>query len=143
MKTYNKALNKLFNKTRGKLARFSLRGLLSSISRTSYPLDTLYTSPEMEFPTTVLSSDAISVEAGLEYSLDDGAWTSVAGTRGAAEYIQFRLTSSDEYETEVSLDATVDSVVYTFSLITMEEPDLVLLQDGEEMIFQDGEAMIW
>lgn len=83
-------------------------------------LSTAYTSPSMSL-SDIDAEAAITVEAGLTYSLDGGVFTGDAGTRGTAKKIRFRLTSSASYETLVTLDATIGMETYTMSVTTVAE----------------------
>lgn len=114
--------------------------LIRSVSRTGVALSTLTTSPIFRFPDSVGAADEIAVDVG-EYRLYDagvwGEWTSDAGVRGTATKIQFRLTSSAAYETQVVQTATVDAVEYTISVTTMAEPS------GDNSVVFGAETDVW
>ena len=93
------------------------RSTLRDWGLTGAALSTAYTSPSMGLD-GLDSETSITVESGLTYSLDGGAFTGDAGTRGTAKKIRFRLTSSASYETLVSLDATIGAETYTMSVTT-------------------------
>lgn len=69
----------------------------------------------------IASDAAITVPAGVFYSLDDGPFTSTAGVRGAALKIRLKVTSSDAYETSVTATVTIGGVVYSWVITTMYE----------------------
>lgn len=81
-------------------------------------ISTAYTSPPMLFGKDVGADAAITVDAGLTYSLDGGAFTGNAGVRGTAKKIRFRLTSSTDYETLIALDVAIGDTFYTMSVTT-------------------------
>jgi len=88
-------------------------------SRTNVALSTVIVSRKV-YPEV---AGAISVGAGLEYEKNgSGTWTAVAGTLTADDYYRVRLTSSANYETEVTGTVTVDGTPYVFSVTTMAEP---------------------
>ncbi len=94
---------------------------LANWSTTGATPEAVVTSPKMSFGDDILSDTAITVATGLTYSLDGGAYTGDAGTRGIAKTIRFRLTASAEYETLVSKTATIGVAEYTIAVTTMTE----------------------
>lgn len=96
------------------------------------------------FHENVLSNATITVPAGSEYSLDGGAFTSVAGTRGTAKYMQCRGLSNADYSQLQTRRVVVAGVNFDFMIMTMADPiQTILAQDGEGILLQDGEQLIY
>lgn len=75
---------------------------------------------------TVLGVDAaeniaISITGG-EYSIDGGAYTSIAGTVQLNQTVKVRITSSGLYNTAVNTTLTIGGVVDVFSATTLADP---------------------
>lgn len=72
----------------------------------------------------------ISISAGGEYKIDDGAWTSTAGFVNEGSSVIVRLTSSPSESTTLSTTLTVGSVSAIFSVTTKDEtPDAFVFTD--------------
>lgn len=66
----------------------------------------------------------VTVEAGMEYRINGGAWVSTAGTVNEFDSLEVRQTSSGSYETTTAFDLTVSGVASEFSVTTIDQsPD--------------------
>ena len=101
-----------------------------------YPLDTVIMSRTIQTQAT----GAIAITAGTgEYQINGGTWVSTAGTVVPGDLIRARVTSSASYETAVTLEITIDGVADTFSVTTLADTDIYVIdQDGSEIIDSDG-----
>lgn len=95
-------------------------------SRTGVELTTVTTSRKFVPIPKPASNAAITVAAGLQYSLDSGSWTSNAGTWGSSKYCQVRLTSSESYLTDVTKAITINGVALDFTVTTKADPATLL-----------------
>ncbi len=105
-------------------------------SYAAVPLDTVIMSRRIQTQAT----GAISITAGTgEYQINDGSWVSTAGTVAPGDIIRSRVTSSASYETAVTLEITIDGVADTFSVTTLADTDIYVIdQDGSEIVDSDG-----
>lgn len=100
------------------------------------PLDTVIMSRRIQTQAT----GAIAITSGTgEYQKNEGSWVSVAGTVVPGDIIRARVTSSASYTTAVTLEITIDGVADTFSVTTLADTDIYVIdQDGSEIIDSDG-----
>lgn len=74
---------------------------------------------------------AVSGDASSEYSINGGAYTSVAGTLSPGDYFTVRHTASASYLTSVFTVITLDSSVSdTFTSTTLIDPAYTTSGDG-------------
>jgi len=114
----------------------SLRWNKTFGSMNSVPLDTVIMSRTIQ----TQSTGAIAITSGTgQYQINAGSWVSTAGTVVPGDTIRARVTSSVDYETAVVLEITIDGVADTFTVTTLADTDIYVLdQDGSEIIDSDG-----
>lgn len=109
---------------------FVIHGGLKSVTPTSItslwtftnvPTSSLVTARKVKL--SGIGEDAvISITSGTgEYSINGGAWTSDAGTISDGDILRARQTSSANYETETTLEITIDGTACTMSVTTEVE----------------------
>jgi hypothetical protein len=92
----------------------------SFASRSAIPLSTVVTSDEITI--SGMNTTASVTISGGEYSIDDGAFSALAGSVANNQRIRVRLTSSAQFTTTVSAALTVGTVSASFAATTWD-PD--------------------
>lgn len=82
-------------------------------------------------PTGFDANAPISIEAGGEYQIGEGAWTSATGTFAPGSAVRVRLTSSSSYATLATIDLNIGGTIATFSVTTRADPSSIpILEPG-------------
>lgn len=83
---------------------------------------------------------AISVPAGVAYSKNGAAFTSVSGTLVAGDYVVVRFTSSALYNTPLTENISMPVGVLPFTILTIANiTEYALNPDGSNALRPDGE----
>lgn len=104
-------------------------------NQSDVPLSTLIESA----PVTITGIDTpanISINNGAEYKINDGAYTSLAGTVSNNDLVTVRMMSSDQYSTEVSTFLRVGTGGDDFKITTMSDPAIDTIPDSFTFINQ-------
>lgn len=76
----------------------------------------------------------ISITAGTgEYRINGGAWKATADVISDGDYFEARLTSSGDYETNLTLTFAIDAGSDVFTVTTMADPTTYIM-DGVDFI---------
>jgi len=86
-------------------------------SKSGQPLSAPVLSRIVQLKTIPVNS-AITISGG-HYQINNDIWLNAAGTLDPTDIIKLRVTSSDEYLTETSCTAMIDSVAYPFTVATI------------------------
>lgn len=131
--------------------RFSATTLVEDASPETLTLESVE-GVELE---TLILSEKVTIEgintvvplqiSGGEYSIDDGEFTSEAGTIVLGQTLQLRLRSNTQTETEASMTVTVGNVSTSFSATTRSEntpPEVVFLYPWNDSLITSTSSNI-
>lgn len=79
--------------------------------------------------------------SGGQYSINDGAFTSAAGTVTNGATVRVQHTASDKYKTQVDTTLTIGGVSSTFSSTTIADPNVAEMAFVEQTDVQPGSVM--